>query len=675
MRLLALFTLLALAAPAAATDSGGDDLGHDRTSTWRGRDLVHQHQLHRGVPVYGTDVVTKIGPDGTREPFVRRVHAPLTVDTTPTVDAATAATVAGAAIGDPEALVAAPELWVLPSASGGQLVYRVHVKQALGSWRVVLDAHTGVVLQRADLRRGAQGWVYGKSPANSELIDVELTDLDGDEIVMDGTYAHVFQLTQDADVIQIDQLAVPDEDGNFYYEPEDPSVDDAFVEVHTYFHITELSHFFEDVHGHPMLGAADVAVNYHDPGVGYYDNAYYSDDGDGTATLVFGQGEVFDFAYDSDVVAHEFGHFVIQTRTEMLMDFITYDEFGWNNAPGSIHEGLADYWAGSYQGDPVVGEYTISRSMDNDLTCPADLDGEVHADGEIVGAAAWDVYEIVGKDAADTLIFGALGLISNMPTYAELAEAIVLLADDLVADGTITDEDAQAIEAALDERGMLMCGRWLPLVDGEPFEFHLAHVMGFPELPDDLCELARMMDASFTASQQFALTTPAEGTVEQIDLLMELERYGGGDFSSDDLQYSVHVRKDNMVTFDYELIDTGMGISVQIPSVRDADGTFDEEPETITLTAEDGFSLEPDSTYYFAIHHMNCPSVDITFTPTITLAEPEPTDDDDDDDADDDDDEGDGCSCGIAGGANLATGWFGLLLLVAAVARRRKMGR
>ena len=668
MRLLALFALFALATPAAATSPGGADLGHDRTLSWRGQELVHQHQLHRGVPVYGTDVVTKIGADGARVPFVRRVHAPLTVDTTPTVGAAAATTVAGSAIGDPAARISAPELWVLPSAAGGRLMYLVHVKQALGSWSVAVDAHSGEVIQRTDLRRGAQGWVYEKSPANSELIDVELTDLEGDGTVMDGAYAHVFQMTFTGDVVDIDQLAVADDDGNFYYEPEDPSVDDAFVEVHTYYHLTELSHFFEDVHGHPMLAPADVAVNYHDEGTGYYDNAYYSDDGDGTATLVFGQGEVFDFAYDSDVVAHEFGHFVIQTRTEMLMDFITYDEFGWNNAPGGIHEGLADYWAGSYQGDPVVGEYTISRSMDNDLTCPADLDGEVHADGEIVGAAAWDVYEIVGKEAADALIYGALGMISNMPTYAELAEAIVSLAGDLVADGTITDEDAQAIEAALDERGMLMCGRSLPLTDGEPFEFHLAHVMGFPELPEDLCELARMMEASFTASQQFALTTPAEGTVERIDLLLELERFGGGDFSSDDLEYSVHVRKDHMVTFDYELIDTGMGISVQIPSVRDADGTFDEEPETITLTAEDGFTLEPDSTYYFAIHHMNCPSVDITFIPTITMADPPA---DDDDDADDDDEEGDGCSCRLTRSSDVAPGPAGLLFLIAFIARRR----
>jgi Zn-dependent metalloprotease len=668
MRLFALLALLTVAAPAAASSPEAAVLGHERTLNWRGRDLVHQIQLHRGVPVYGSAVVTHSGHEGA--PFVHRVHAELTVDTTPAVDAATAATRAGDAIGDPDAVVSTPELWVLPSADGGRLVYRVHVMQTWRSWRVVIDAHSGAVIQRADLRRSAQGWVYEKSPANSDLIDVELTDLTGDQTTMNGTYARVRSAVDEGD--QVEHLAQADEGGDFYFEPEDPAVEDPFAEVHTYYHLTELSHFFEDVHGHPMVGGANVTVNYHDSS-GVYDNAYYSDDGDGTATLVFGQGTMFDFAYDSDVVAHEFGHFVIQTRTEMLMDFITYDEFGWNNAPGSIHEGLADYWAGSYQGDPVVGEYTISRTMDNDLTCPADLDGEVHRDGEIVGAAAWDVYEIVGKDAADALIYGALGLVSNMPTYAELAEAVVLLSADLVADGTITEEDAQAIEAALDERGMLMCGRWLPLTDGEPFEFHLAHVMGFPELPDDLCELARMMEASFTASQQFALTTPAEGTVEQIDLLLELERYGGGDFSSDDLEYSVHVRKDEMVTFDYELIDTGMGISLQIPSVRDADGTFDGEPETITVSAEDGFVLEPDSTYYFAIHHMNCPSIDITFTPTITMADPPADDDDDDVGDDDDDDEGDGCSCTLAGSAIEAGPALALLLLPWLLRRRTRL--
>ncbi len=676
MRSLPLLLALVLTSAAAAQVPTTVDTRHDRTHTWRGRDLVHEVQVHRGVPVYGSAVVTHVDRDGRATTFARRVFADLAVDTTPAVDAAAAMAAAGAAVGDADAVIRTPELVVLPHTGGGRLVYLVHVRQALGSWRVTVDALTGEVLQQLDLRREASGWVYEKSPANSDLIDVELTDLDGDEIVMEGTYAKVFQMTMDGDVITIDQLAEPDGDGNFYYEPEDPSVDDAFVEVHTYFHITELAHFFEDVHGHPMIDAADVAVNYHDPDVGYYDNAYYSDDGDGTATLVFGQGEVFDFAYDSDVVAHEFGHFVIQTRTEMLMDFITYDEFGWNNAPGGIHEGLADYWAGSYQGDPVVGEYTISRTMDNELTCPADLNGEVHADGEIVGAAAWDIHEIVGKDAADAIVYGALGLVSNMPTYAELAEAYETIAADLVADGDITSDDADAIHAALTDRGMHACGRWLPLTDGEPFEFHLAHVMGFPELPEDLCELARMMEGSFTASQQFALTTPAEGTIEQIDLVLDIERWDGGEFSSDDLEYSIHVRKDNMVTFDYELIDTGMGISVQIPSVRDADGSFDGEPDTITLSPEDGFELEPDSTYYFAIHHMNCPSIDITFHPTITVADPPADDDDDDDDdddpADDDDEDGDGCSCGQARAADPAAAPMGLLLLLALVTLCRR---
>ena len=677
MRPLAFLLVVALASTAAAQTPAALDLRHDRTHSWHGRDLVHEVQIHRGVPVYGSAVVTHVDRDGQQTPFARRVVSELTVDTTPAVDAATAAAAAGAAVGDPGAQVSAPELWVLPTASGGRLVYHVHVKQALRSWRVTVDAITGEVLQELDLRREASGWVYEKSPANSDLIDVEITDLDGDEIVMEGTYAHVYQMTMDGGVVTMEQLAEPDGDGNFYYEPEDPSVDDAFVEVHTYHHITELSHFFEDVHGHPMIDAADVAVNYHDPDLGYYDNAYYSDDGDGTATLVFGQGEVFDFAYDSDVVAHEFGHFVIQTRTEMLMDFITYDEFGWNNAPGGIHEGLADYWAGTYQGDPVVGEYTISRSMDNDLTCPADLDGEVHSDGEIVGAAAWDIHEIVGKDAADAIVYGGLGLVSNMPSFAELAESFETGAADLVADGEITQDDADAIHTALEDRGMLACGRWLPLTDGEPFEFHLAHVMGFPELPEDLCEMARMMEASFTATQQFALTTPAEGEIEQIDLVLDLERWDGGEFSSDDLEYTVHVRKDNMVTFDYELIDTGMGISVQIPSARDADGSFDGEPDTITLSPEDGFELEPDSTYYFAIHHMNCPSVDITFHPTIAVADPPADDDDDDDDleGDDDEEEGDGCSCGQAGSSYTAVAPLGLLLLVAFISRTRSPRR
>ena len=427
---------------------------------WRGRTIVHLRQQHRGVPVRGGDVRIKVDGEGRVTWAGAVVHDGLTADVVPAVDAATAARTAADHLGVTPMATPSPVLGVVPNGAGA-LVHTVHISTGapIRSWEVTLDAMTGAVLDVTDLRRDALGNVYVYSPAHGDPTEVTLTDLTGDLDVMSGTYALVQSVVFEDDSASYEHLALADEQGDFLFEPELYSNADPFVEVHAYHHVTELSHFFEDVHGHSFDGVMQVLTNYRDEEGTGYDNAFFTQDMMGNDVIAFGDG-TYDFGYDAGVIAHEFGHAIVQARTDMLQDWMIHDEYGQNNAPNGIHEGMADYWAGSYQDQSLVSSYIpIGRDLDNDSVCPDDLTGESHDDGEIVGAAAWDIYQQVGKEASDAIVYGGLGLVSAAPTFAELAEAFIEAAGDLQSDGDITADDLAAIEVAMEERVMLACGR------------------------------------------------------------------------------------------------------------------------------------------------------------------------------------------------------------------------
>ena len=99
-----------------------------------------------------------------------------------------------------------------------------------------------------------------------------------------------------------------------------------------------------------------------------------------------------------DVVYHEYGHAINSDR---------YNGNGWNGgmSNGGLNEGFADIWAISLTESPVLGygwdlvDPTISvRRYDQDRKVyPQDLVGEVHADGEIIAGAFWDLYLNLGS--------------------------------------------------------------------------------------------------------------------------------------------------------------------------------------------------------------------------------------------------------------------------------------
>lgn len=99
-------------------------------------------------------------------------------------------------------------------------------------------------------------------------------------------------------------------------------------------------------------------------------------------------------AYFNDVVYHEYGHGINN-------DYYQYWSGFFGN--GALNEGYADIWAMAVSNNPVLGAgfqtdaTTYVRRYDIDpKVYPQDLVGEVHADGEIICGAWWDLGQDIG---------------------------------------------------------------------------------------------------------------------------------------------------------------------------------------------------------------------------------------------------------------------------------------
>ncbi len=123
-------------------------------------------------------------------------------------------------------------------------------------------------------------------------------------------------------------------------------------------------------------------------------NAFY----DGSSINFYLEGnDCYSLARVNDVVYHEYGHGINDNY---------YQANGGNFINGAMGEGYADFWGFSLTQNPVLAPgYTISdpnayirRYDQNRKVYPADITGEVHADGEIIAGAWWDTYVLLGND-------------------------------------------------------------------------------------------------------------------------------------------------------------------------------------------------------------------------------------------------------------------------------------
>lgn len=295
----------------------------------------------------------------------------------------------------------------------GQLkpAYQVSLPAAapLGDFEVVVDATSGDVLGGTNQMCHAtgNGKVYEHSPLTGDPISVALNNLDGSN-TPSGAYVKV---------INDDGAVATSPDRQFNFEPTDTHFDEVMV----YHHLNKVHDYFNTLGYHDRDKPIKATVHYGTA----YDNAFFSPMSD---SLAFGDGNKLNpLSREDNVMYHEYSHAVAGTITNLS-----------GAEGGAMNEGFADYFAGSINEDTKIGVYIMKklgkpwlRNMDNAKHYPEDIQGEVHADGEIWGAVCWDVRKAFGKEYADKLLHKSLYYLGSRPGFAKGCQGAVLAEQSL----------------------------------------------------------------------------------------------------------------------------------------------------------------------------------------------------------------------------------------------------
>jgi zinc metalloprotease ZmpB len=308
------------------------------------------------------------------------------------------------------------------------------------------------------------GAVFVPNPVQS-LGDESLTDQkDADTAVPAAAYHDVTLTNLDGSGhLSGDYATIVGETGDPAYSPTNTfrytRHQDEFEQVMAYYWITEAQRYIHRLgfgQSRRPIDNRPQAVRINQYGL---DNSFATDHPKNE--LRFGKGGVDD-AEDAEVILHEYGH---------AIHFSQNFSFASEQA-GAISEGFADYWAvtvadvvsralGVPEREPLPcvadwdsTSYTSTvphclRRVDTNLHYPADLNGEVHHDGQIWSRALWDIRQALGHVKADTIIlqgsFDFPG--TDMP---DLANRTVAAAQQLYGSAA-----AEVVHQAFADRGIL----------------------------------------------------------------------------------------------------------------------------------------------------------------------------------------------------------------------------
>ena len=372
--------------------------------------------------------------------------------------------------------------------------------------------------------------------------------------------------------------AVRDGNGDYLYDPVTPDTwgadpatapadEDLFSEVQMYYHVMQAYAYFQafanpgftELDDKPIqatvnfrfpidyeAGVPDMATLLtvvQDPnGVMYpMPNAAYMPAGpfmgipglERPASIVFGQGKNADFAYDGDVVFHEFTHAVISSTANFSGGV---DEQGLDPAPMALHEGFADIFSSFIAGDGQQGEYagaSLGLGPIRDLTikyrCPDLLWGESHQDSMAFSWAVWGTRDALGADA-DAPVFAALLSLVTDSGFAEASAAVESELNDALGASA-----AATAHAKLAEANVIDCRRVIDYTAPRQILYTVGTSSGITPMPGYL---------------QFKYTVPVRAQSLHVGF-----RYSGGMESffggSAEPGYSAYVRKDAPITWSY----------------------------------------------------------------------------------------------------------------------------
>ena len=478
----AAFAARLVAEHAAWFGMGAGDLQEvDARTAWR---LEHRYyrQSYRGITVEGSRLNFAFARNGSPLFLSARTAPGIELaDTQPSI------TLEGAQVRALDGLPPAQStqwdegtLVVLPRRFSGlgedRLAWRLrcHTAEPHSAWRILVDAHTGELLERESLlvsagedRPGArreavtgqvEGWIHNLTPFHEEILvgyphqkidayegetplATTFTDAQGmfdfgdlalinpDDLVlratMAGPYAVVVQDTPYDWMLPELRVTDPELPATMTWDsaaalPASRAVFFHINTVHDYLKGLVPSFTFMD---QPVLVFANDSSD--------ICNAYASLIPEAPQMNFFSAGGPCpDIAEIADVVYHEYTHLVTM--------YAYLPEWG----PGDLHEAFSDYFATTVLDTSAVGldfygPGTQIRNMDNDYVYPREeCNGEVHCVGEVMDGALWhmrqglidalgDKERAVGL--ADSLVFF---MRAGRPMSYEECLVLLLLQDD-----------------------------------------------------------------------------------------------------------------------------------------------------------------------------------------------------------------------------------------------------
>jgi hypothetical protein len=286
---------------------------------------------------------------------------------------------------------------------------------------------------------------------------------------------------------------------------------DEFSEQHMYWHVADVYSFFRGLfaesnrpdwklRAQPLAMAVNLCTPNFSGGLGAnltgplvpFDNAFFSPGRGnviaetlimGQDSIMFGQGSKYDFAYDADVIKHEFTHAVIDTLGKLVQGGAE-DGWGLQDDQAAMNEGLADYFSSVIGGDPTLGEYAgrnisggSAEGAVRDLTigdlCGRDRWGEPHQDSQAFSAALWGARVAIAGDPKSAAFDAVLArkfdraVLVALSTFAGNVDMTTAATDIASEAKTLLGADAKTkVEAAFTAHQILPeCDRvidWMP---------------------------------------------------------------------------------------------------------------------------------------------------------------------------------------------------------------------
>ncbi len=252
-------------------------------------------------------------------------------------------------------------------------------------------------------------------------------------------------------------------DGNFVYTRSQ----DGFEDVNVFYHITAYQKYVYSLGFSNLIDTSQYNLIVDPHGFSGADQSSFTPVGTGNQTfqLRFGEGGVDD-GEDADVIVHEFGH---------ALSFSAAPNTNSGNERRAMDEGVCDYFAASYSRsiseydwDKVFNwdghnEFFSGRSANTSQHYPDDLTGNIHLNGQIWASALMSIWDALGRETTDSIVFQYLYSQSVNLNMDEAAQ-LVIQADSMLNGGRNSEVLHQKFcaKGLLDSYDTLDCEKDIP---------------------------------------------------------------------------------------------------------------------------------------------------------------------------------------------------------------------